>query len=196
MSLKTVFSMLAVTVVGSLSIAACAAPTDAPADQEPAAESQDQDIRMATYDVCQSDSDCVAISKGGCCPNGWDVAVNKTKVTQYENATKCENPHQVCPLYVILDTRVPQCQAGKTSVKHCQMVKPEDILCGGFVAHPRQCPTGYSCEASHVNPDFPGKCVKEVPPPPADCTTTGCPSGQYCSACWGHNACIPKGALC
>jgi len=29
-----------------------------------------------------------------------------------------------------------------------------------------------------------------------DCRTDGCPSGQYCSYCWGSWSCIPSGARC
>ena len=32
--------------------------------------------------------------------------------------------------------------------------------CGGFVAHPKSCPSGYECIASGV-PDMPGHCRKE-----------------------------------
>ena len=195
MSLKTAFSFLALTVVGSLSVAACAAPTDEPAAaDDSAAESQDAELRMASYNACKTDDDCEAVSKGGCCPNGLNVAVNKTKATAYEHANACKVHNQVCPLAVILDTRVAQCNAG---TKKCEMIQPEDIACGGFVMHPHQCPTGYSCASAVHQPDAPGKCEKDVPPPPpADCTTTGCPSGSSCSACWGHMACIPKGAVC
>ena len=198
MSLKTAFSFLALTVVGSLSVAACAAPTDEPAAaDDSAAESQDAELRMASYNSCKTDDDCEAVSKGGCCANGWKVAVNKTKATAYANATECKVHNQLCPLFVVNDTRVAQCNAG---TKKCELLQPEDITCGGFVAHPHQCPTGYSCDHTGIHPDLPGKCEKDVtpppPPPPADCTTTGCPSGHTCSACWGHMACIPKGALC
>ncbi|MDB5214982.1 MAG: hypothetical protein JWO86_2909 [Myxococcaceae bacterium] len=199
MSLKTVFSMLALTVVGSISVAACAAPTDdTVTPEEAAAESQDAELRMASYNSCNVDDDCVAVPKGGCCPNGINVAVNESKTAQYAKAAKCKSPPQFCPLSIILDQRVAQCNSG---TKKCEMVKAEDIKCGGFIAHAHQCPTDYSCtHTGPMHPDLPGKCTKDVtpppPPPPADCTTTGCPSGKYCSACWGHMACIPNGALC
>ena len=32
--------------------------------------------------------------------------------------------------------------------------------CGGFVAHPKSCPAGYSCIANAHIPDLPGHCVK------------------------------------
>jgi hypothetical protein len=189
--------MLAITVVGSLSIAACAAPTDdaTAAPDESAAESQDAELRMASYTSCQTDNDCEAVSKGGCCPNGWNVAVNKTKAAAYAKATACKVHNQMCPLYLVNDTRVATCNTG---TKKCELVKVEDIKCGGFIANAPKCPAGYSCNHTGMNPDLPGKCVKDAtPPPPAnDCTQTGCPAGQWCSACWGHMACIPNGAMC
>jgi hypothetical protein len=36
----------------------------------------------------------------------------------------------------------------------------------------------------------------ECAAPPTDCRSTGCPSGRYCTFCWGRYACIPDGALC
>ena len=30
----------------------------------------------------------------------------------------------------------------------------------------------------------------------ADCRSTGCAVGDYCSFCWGSYACIPNGAVC
>lgn len=166
MSLKTLFSMLAITVVGSLSIAACAAPTDgaAAASDEPAAESQDAELTTASYNACHTDDDCVAVSKGGCCPNGWNVAVNKTKAGAYAKATACKVHNQMCPLYLVNDTRTAQCNAG---TKKCELVKPEEIACGGFIAHAHKCPTGYICTHSGgMHPDLPGKCTKDVTPPP------------------------------
>src|SRR5437016_4756834 len=31
--------------------------------------------------------------------------------------------------------------------------------------------------------------------PDGDCTRNGCGDGDYCTGCWGHMACIPKGAF-
>ena len=105
---------------------------------------------------CGSDSDCVAIDKGGCCPNGIKVAVNKSEVKAYEKDTACENPPATCPLYVIDDTRVAECN---TSTKKCEMVDPSTIRCGGFTVNPHSCPSGWTCKYNSV-PDVPGTCVQ------------------------------------
>jgi hypothetical protein len=169
---------------------ACSASTDATDEGTAGAE---EDLSAAQEFGCTVDDDCVAVSKGGCCPNGWNVAVNKHHSRYYANHNTCATPDQVCPLYVILDTRVAQCSsAGK-----CEMVSPDGMACGGFVAHPHECPDGYTCEASTKNPDFPGTCKKTPPPPPpADCRTTGCATGSTCQICWANYACVPKGAVC
>ena len=114
----------------------------------------DEDLKSGVYS-CKVDSDCVAISKGGCCPNGWKVAVNKHKVQQYDSSHECKNP-QVCPLYVIDDTRVAECNV---DTQKCEMVAPEDIACGGFTTNPHKCPKGWTCEANKI-PDAPGSCAQ------------------------------------
>ena len=114
----------------------------------------DDEIKNGTY-ACKVDSDCVAISKGGCCPNGWNVAVNKNHVKSYEAAHECHT-QQICPLYVIDDTRVAECNTG---TKKCEMVAIDDIACGGFTMNPHKCPKGYTCELGHI-PDLPGSCVE------------------------------------
>src|SRR5207249_4777824 len=64
--------------------------------------------RFGGYYACKVDSDCVAISKGGCCPNGWKVAVNKSQVSAYNSIAMCAI-EMICPLSVINDTRVAEC---------------------------------------------------------------------------------------
>ena len=132
-------------VIGTISALGCSAWTDD-------AQSSDEAV-SATYS-CAKDSDCVAISKGGCCPEGWNVAVNKHHVKSYEASHVC-NEETICPLYVIDDTRVAECN---TSKGKCEMVAPDDIKCGGFTTNPHACPKGWVCEANHI-PDIPGDCV-------------------------------------
>lgn len=115
----------------------------------------DEEIKSGMY-ACKKDSDCVAISKGGCCPNGWNVAVNKDHAKQYTASHVCTE-QRVCPLYVILDRRVAECNVEKSK---CEMVQPEDIRCGGFTVNPHVCPKGWVCEYGHV-PDIPGNCVEK-----------------------------------
>lgn len=108
---------------------------------------------------CQTDDDCVAVSRGGCCPNGVKVAVSDGAQADYAAANACTvTPHPVCPFAVILDQRVAECNR---TTNHCEMVAPEDIACGGFTAHPHECPTGYTCQLTVHTPDLPGKCVQD-----------------------------------
>jgi hypothetical protein len=168
---------------------------------------------------CQRDNDCVAIDQGGCCPHGVKVAVNTSSVAAYNDSVKCtQNPHPICPLFLVYDNRVAECNTG---THKCEMVKIEDISCGGFTINPHACPEKYDCEGSRLAVDVPGKCVPagtttcvetqlclqgshwdstqckcvvDAPNPSDSCN--GCAAGTYCSYCWGHWACIPNGALC
>jgi hypothetical protein len=130
--------------------------------------SAEQDIQSAKEDsaqrkahpefyACQTDSDCVAIEKAGCCPNGFLVAVNKDEVKAYETKYACTAQPAACPLFVVHDTRVSQCDFNTHS---CQMIDPTQIRCGGFIAPERQhqCPTGFQCQLNRL-PDLPGSCV-------------------------------------
>lgn len=119
-------------------------------------QATDEEIKSGMY-ACKKDSDCVAISKGGCCPNGWNVAVNKDHVKQYDASHVC-NEQIACPLYVILDRRVAECDVSKNK---CVMVAPDDIRCGGFTINPHTCPKGWSCDYSGHVPDVPGNCVEK-----------------------------------
>ena|SRR5580765_7964760 len=137
------FSVFA--VVSTFAAIGCSAADDT--------SQSDDEIKNGTY-ACKVDSDCVAISKGGCCPNGWNVAVNKNHVKSYEASHTC-NEQIICPLYVIDDTRVAECNVNDHK---CHMVAIDDIACGGFTMNPHKCPKGYSCEVGHI-PDVPGSCV-------------------------------------
>ena len=110
----------------------------------------------ADFFACQRDADCVAIYEGGCCPNGRKVAVAKSSRTDYEDAHQCQNPPAVCPLALILDSRVAECNTG---TQKCEMVDPATMACGGFTTNPHTCAAGYSCRINRI-PDLPGHCVK------------------------------------
>jgi hypothetical protein len=110
------------------------------------------------YYQCESDDDCVAVEKAGCCPNGFLVAVNSCQVTAYDAKYACDNPGQICPRYIVDDTRVAQCDY---TTHQCQMIDPTQIRCGGFIDPSLQhsCPTGFSCQLNSAAADLPGTCV-------------------------------------
>jgi hypothetical protein len=72
----------------------------------------------AAFQACQSDSDCVAVPRVGCCNNGWKEAVNVSQKDAYAASFTCPRRHP-CPMYIIRDTRVPKCDPG---THLCQMV--------------------------------------------------------------------------
>jgi hypothetical protein len=80
-------------------------------------------------------------------------------------------------------------------------------FCGGIAAFPCDDPAEEcvdnpddSCNPATGGADCGGICMPKVtpppPPPPADCRSTGCAAGRFCSFCWGSFACIPNGAMC
>ena len=132
---------------------------DLSAEQDIASAKEDSARRAKHPELytCDTDSDCVAVEKASCCPNGFLVAVNKEQVKAYDTTYACTSPPQVCPLFVVHDTRVAQCD----NTKHqCQMIDPTQIRCEGFIAPALQhhCPDGYTCKFTTV-PDVPGTCV-------------------------------------
>jgi hypothetical protein len=110
----------------------------------------------AQYRSCTVDSDCVAVEKVGCCRNGWQEAVSTSQKEAYAKSFTCPQPHPICPMYIVHDTRVPLCDNG---THMCTMTRPEDVGCGGFIHNKHSCPAGYRCQLSK-HPDVPGKCVQ------------------------------------
>jgi hypothetical protein len=72
------------------------------------------------FRACQSDADCVAVPRAGCCDNGWHEAVAVTEKDAYAKANACTKPHP-CPMYRVRETRVAKCDA---TTKLCTMVQP------------------------------------------------------------------------
>jgi hypothetical protein len=75
-----------------------------------------------TFYSCNASTDCVAVPKVGCCYNGYREAVNKGSVLAYKASFVCDNPHPMCPQYLIRDTRVPRCSP---TLHRCEMVGAE-----------------------------------------------------------------------
>ena len=131
---------------------------DLTADQDVGSAKEDS-LRKKSHPEfykCDVDSDCVAIEKAGCCPNGFLVAVNKDEVKAYDTKYACTNPPATCPLFVVKDTRVSQCDFQKHA---CQMIDPAQIHCGGNIYPNHGCPDGFSCDFHGQVPDVGGTCV-------------------------------------
>jgi hypothetical protein len=104
---------------------------------------------------CQWDDDCVAVPLAGCCNNGWKAAVNRAEVATYEKDGACHRARPICPMYIVNDTRVAECNRATHA---CEMVNIDQIVCGGFIIHPHECPSGYDCALGRI-PDVGGHCV-------------------------------------
>jgi hypothetical protein len=104
---------------------------------------------------CAVDNDCVAVPQGGCCDNGYLVAVNSCSVDDYYFSTMCTDASQICSNLYVNDTRVAYCDFSQHA---CTMIEPTQIHCNGFINPNHQCPTGYQCQF-HGVPDVGGTCV-------------------------------------
>jgi hypothetical protein len=94
---------------------------------------------------CNIDSDCVAVAKASCCPNGFLEAVNKQSTDAYKNAFACEKRRRLCPQFRILDKRQAVC--GNESHR-CEMIRPDRIVCNGTGPNPHSCPSGLQCDST------------------------------------------------
>jgi hypothetical protein len=99
----------------------------------------------ADYYSCSVDADCVAVDKASCCPNGWLEAVNKQSVDAYKASITCGKGRRICPMYRVMDKRVPLCGS---SSHRCEMVQPEQIACGGTGPTVHACPSGAQCDGT------------------------------------------------
>jgi hypothetical protein len=136
-----------------------------------------QQLRPELF-ACATDSDCVAVERAGCCPDGTLEAVNTTKLNAYQTSFICVD-QILCPQHILIDTRVAQCNFAK---QQCEMIAPDQISCGGFVAPAKQhnCPAGFQCALATI-PDLPGTCKPAAAP-------------TSCEAAGGR--CLPGARLC
>jgi hypothetical protein len=109
---------------------------------------------------CNVDADCVKADKA-CCSNYGSTAIRAGKEAAFKASLHCATP-TFCPLFVTKqDFAMPECNG---STHKCELVKPADIKCGGFIApaFQHQCPAGYNCNhiGPGLHPDAGGKCVQ------------------------------------
>jgi hypothetical protein len=76
----------------------------------------------AQYRACRSDADCVAVTRAGCCSNGWKEAVAVSQKDAYARDLACTTkPRPMCPMYIVNDARVAKCDP---QAHLCTMVQP------------------------------------------------------------------------
>lgn len=171
--MNTAMALPGLLCVGALALAGCSSEADPSATQSGALHligsrehrgcgGDDGGVSVSgdagdagDFVACQTDDDCAAVPLAGCCHNGWKTAVNREEVDAYDAANACHQPRPICPMYIVNDTRVAECNRASLQ---CEMVQIDQIACGGFIAHPHRCPAGYGCVYGHV-PDVPGHCV-------------------------------------
>jgi hypothetical protein len=170
-------SGLLVTSSLTLALTACG-PAPVGEAQSPLTSSAAPTSPTPNFIDCTVDTDCVAVAKPSCCPDGERVAIATVHQAEYLAANACVNPPQVCPHHVIADDRVAECAHQRSGKGQCQLVAPADIRCGGLIAWAHSCPTGWHCQQPLVR-DLPGICVKD-PQPCGGLAALGCPAGQSC----------------
>src|SRR5580704_9002353 len=60
---------------------------------------------------CGSSADCVAVPRVGCCHNGWNEAVAASQRDAYAASFVCPQAHPICAMFIVRDTRIPECDA-------------------------------------------------------------------------------------
>ena len=80
-------------------VAAVAASNPPASAMPPAASAGDAGADFYSVGV---DSDCVAVPKATCCPNGSLEAVNKQSVEAYRSSLVCERRHRICPQFRVI----------------------------------------------------------------------------------------------
>jgi hypothetical protein len=63
----------------------------------------------ARFRACSVDADCVAVPRAGCCHNGWNEAVAASQKDAYRASFVCPEAHPICAMFIVRDTRAPQC---------------------------------------------------------------------------------------
>ena len=71
--------------------------------------------------TCAVDADCVAVLRNGCCHDGLNEALNKASVDAYAASFTCKVEHPQCPMHLVLDRRVPGCDA---TTHACKLTDP------------------------------------------------------------------------
>lgn len=74
------------------------------------------------FRTCKVDSDCAAVLRNGCCHDGRNEPVNQSSVDAYKASFTCPIAHPICPMHLILDHRVPACEAASHM---CVLVEPK-----------------------------------------------------------------------
>ena len=79
------------------------------ASPDPSAPAADAGEAPARFRACRVDTDCVAAPRVGCCHNGWNEAVAVSQKDAYKASFACPEAHPICAMFIVRDTRAPQC---------------------------------------------------------------------------------------
>ena len=105
-------NMVVAPTMPGASATSAAAPLDDAAEPPVAfdAGAPDDDAGAPSrFRGCGVDADCVAVPHVGCCHNGWMEAVAASQRDAYASSFVCPNPHPICAMHLIRDTREAKC---------------------------------------------------------------------------------------
>jgi hypothetical protein len=71
--------------------------------------------------TCETDADCLAVPRNGCCHDGLNEPINKASADAYKASFTCAVDHPVCAMHLVLDRRVPACDPG---THMCKLIDP------------------------------------------------------------------------
>ena len=143
--------------------------------------------------ACKVDADCVKIPKN-CCTGLDYTAVHVGSESAYHDSLQCRSP-LICPAIVFPDDHsVAECN---NATHKCELVKPADISCNGFIVNSHQCPSGYQCYGNRVVADIPGHCYQSC----GGIRGLACGVGETCvddprDTCDPNNGGADCGGLC
>lgn len=177
-------ALLVSTLFGSLSVACGGAP-----DSEPAASESD----LTSFGTPRKEGEICGGVANFKCEKG--LVCNIKPANHSDPTGKCEKPAPkpgeedgMCGgIAGIACTKGLECvMTGTMHPDKAGTCKPKPLAqegdhCGGFTANPIQCDKGLLCQASDINPDFPGTCVED-------------PEGKMCGGIAGISC--PKGYRC
>ncbi|HEY3822434.1 MAG TPA: hypothetical protein VGL81_34950 [Polyangiaceae bacterium] len=98
-----------------------ASSTSTPSSTSTSSSTSDDAGVGAQFRACQSDADCVAVPRAGCCNNGWKEAVAVSQKDAYAQANACTRKRPICPMFRVRDARVAYCEA---STHLCSLKQP------------------------------------------------------------------------
>ncbi len=129
--------------------------------------------------ACAADTDCVKVSRGGCCTSWESIAVNSSRAEDYAAQNLCKPPYPPCAPPPDVDDDVarlvPRCEANA-----CVLGPPLGCFYNG-AQHSvgENFPSADGCNTCVCGPDGGVGCTKRACLPPPSCDPSKEPNRKY-----------------